>query len=1262
MPNNKKLAVILGAHRSGTSLCAASVECLGVNLNIKGNYSNEENKKGFFEQTDIVSFNNQLLSFLGGSWDNFLFDGASAIANADIKAWHAKATKLLLTIFKDTQFAAIKDPRMCQLLSFWKPVFQDCGYLEENIYIIYILRDPVEVALSQQLRANDAPAFYEIGKNVQEGAILWLTLTAQALRQSMKSNNYILSYHALLNESEREIRKLAKYLGLSPENDQIASFCHEFVDTTLYRSRSNLKAQEAVTQSVPQILEFYNKLKILLKKRQFGFREIKPILKSVELLKANGVIDVAIPVISRLSESCRKDRSIALQNKAYIKEINAQFKSLTDDRDQMKLAYENEKVLMVKEQAAAVESQTQEIARLDSDSGELQAQLKALSDDRDQMKLAYENEKALMVKEQAAAVESQTQEVARLESGSGELQAQLKVLSEDRDQMKLAYENEKKLLIEQHAEIAESMKDKVAEVKAEKCVIQDELKILVAEKEQLLHTIALLKSSISWKITVPLRMINSKFKKLKHLPAKYWLLVNRLSHNAYAKLFGYSPWLANFLRSLMLPVFGVINQIILGSSYLFTVEKTVNITSDTRMQLDYQLPCSVELYQPLVSIVVPNYNHAKFLRQRLDSIYSQSYKYFEVILMDDCSKDESSIILQEYKERYSEKTCLILNDKNSGGVFYQWEKGLKLARGDIIWMAESDDWCTENFLETLVPFFQNEGVQLAYTKTIFMDASGKKQIWSINEYLHDIDPNRWNHAFVETAHKLVGDSFAIKNIVPNVSSALFRNPTSLEILKQEEWKTMRTCGDWVLYLHLIRGGLVAYSPDAHNYYRIHDNNTSVISYAEDSFYIEHEAVAKTIQRYFNVDQSVFDKQYSHLVTHWKQTRPTFSKDAFERCYSLARIKKEATTKTPNMIMAGFAFCAGGGETFPIQLANLMKSKGYNVTFLDCAQEPRVEKIRQSLRMDIPVISNYADLQRIVENFGIDLIHSHHAWVDNTILNILPEDTDCKTIVTLHGMYETIASNSLKTILPRLVERSAKIIYTAEKNLTALRKNKLIERADPVRIDNALEITPVDPFDRSLLGISEDAFLLTLVSRAIPEKGWLEAIEAVALAREQSGKDIHLILIGEGPVYNDLKKKRLPFFIHIEGFRMNIRSYFFSSQMGFLPSRFHGESFPLVIIDCLQVGRPVLASSVGEISYMLGTKEGLAGDLFDLNNWKIPISNLANHIARLATDSHYYCSLLGKARIAAKKFDPELLKENYHTVYSSVLSTAKHNAD
>ncbi len=238
--------------------------------------------------------------------------------------------------------------------------------------------------------------------------------------------------------------------------------------------------------------------------------------------------------------------------------------------------------------------------------------------------------------------------------------------------------------------------------------------------------------------------------------------------------------------------------------------------------------------------------------------------------------------------------------------------------------SESDDWCTDNLLETLVPFFENEAMQVAYTRTVFMDGSGDEERWSINEYLHDIDPDQWRHANIQTAYNAVKHAFAYKNIIPNVSSAIFRNPGDLELLRDPEWKGMRICGDWIFYLHLLRGGLIAYSPDACNYYRMHGSNTSVTSYSEDKYYQEHEAVAKTVLAYYDAQPGVFESQRDNLVAHWRETRGDYSEEAFEACYSLARIEAARQRRAPNLLMVSYAFCAGGGETFPVELANLMK--------------------------------------------------------------------------------------------------------------------------------------------------------------------------------------------------------------------------------------------------------------------------------------------------------------------------------------------------
>ena len=282
-------------------------------------------------------------------------------------------------------------------------------------------------------------------------------------------------------------------------------------------------------------------------------------------------------------------------------------------------------------------------------------------------------------------------------------------------------------------------------------------------------------------------------------------------------------------------------------------------------------------------------------------------------------------------------------------------------------------------------------------------------------------------------------------------------------------------------------------------------------------------------------------------------------------------------------------------------------------------------------------------------------------MDSTILDVLPEEVDCKTVVTLHGMYETINEYDLRPILPRLVKRSAKLIYVADKNLEAIESHGLLKYARISRIDNALEPEAFEPVTRSSLGLADDAFVLTLVSRGMVEKGWKEAIAAVTGARDACGRDIQLLLVGDGPEYERLLKEDLPSFVHLEGFQPNVRGYFAASDIGFLPSKFRGESFPLVIIECLQGGVPFLASDLGEIARMLDAGDGLAGAVVPLAGNEIDLATLQSEIVRLATDEDYYLALRGRVAAAARKFDPALLAKKHDETYRDALKDSRQRA-
>lgn len=666
----------------------------------------------------------------------------------------------------------------------------------------------------------------------------------------------------------------------------------------------------------------------------------------------------------------------------------------------------------------------------------------------------------------------------------------------------------------------------------------------------------------------------------------------------------------------------------------------------------------VDTREPLVTIIVPNYNHAPYLKYRLESIYNQTYSNYEVLLLDDCSQDDSREILMEYYNKYPEKTRIVFNEINSGGVFFQWMKGLSLAKGDLIWIAESDDWCTDNFLEVLVPFFYDEAVMLAYSQTIFVDQNGK-QTWTIQEYLADIDVDFWKHPFITTADQLVKHAFAVKNVIPNVSSAVFRKPSSLSLLNDESWKSMRIAGDWIFYLHVIRGGLVSYSNNATNYYRIHNKNTSVNTYAKDIYYREHATVSKCIAQLYEVEDEVFTKKATLLKRHWMQTRGDFSEDQFSSLYNLDEILILKENRLPNLLMVSYSFSSGGGETFPIYLANLFKEKGYAVTFLCCDQTGREQGIRNMLRKDIPVINNYRLLHNIMNDFGVKVIHSHHAWVDGSIMDILPEEMDYAHVITLHGMYETIDKKDFKKIAPRLVSRTAKFVYIADKNLNPFIENSVYKEEKFVKIGNAISVDRISPVNLSEYGISNDAFVVCLVSRAIPEKGWQEAIESVSVARKISNKDIHLLLVGDGPEYVHLSKCKLPDYVHLLGFRSNVENYFAASDIGILPTRFRGESYPLVLISCLIAGKPMISTDIGEVESMLRGRNNLAGSIFRLNNWKVPIEEVASLIAKYATDKEFYASKLKEVPYAADKFSIDKLFARYDSVYLETVKNGSH---
>lgn len=220
----------------------------------------------------------------------------------------------------------------------------------------------------------------------------------------------------------------------------------------------------------------------------------------------------------------------------------------------------------------------------------------------------------------------------------------------------------------------------------------------------------------------------------------------------------------------------------------------------------------------LVSVIIPNYNHAKYLDERIQSILNQTYSNYELIILDDKSTDNSADVIRKYAENKHVKH-IIINEVNSGSPFLQWEKGFEYAKGDVIWIAESDDFCRENFLETMLPYFDDANCSLVFCKSLLVDSYGKE--------IGFLEIQDESDGFCLKGLDFIRRHLRHFNFVVNASAALFRK-TALDKMSNEYTK-YHGCGDWLFWTEISRSGNVVYLNEALNSYRQHNQSTTSLS-------------------------------------------------------------------------------------------------------------------------------------------------------------------------------------------------------------------------------------------------------------------------------------------------------------------------------------------------------------------------------------------------------------------------------------------------
>ncbi|NDW17543.1 glycosyltransferase [Dysgonomonas sp. 216] len=238
----------------------------------------------------------------------------------------------------------------------------------------------------------------------------------------------------------------------------------------------------------------------------------------------------------------------------------------------------------------------------------------------------------------------------------------------------------------------------------------------------------------------------------------------------------------------------------------------------------------------LVSVIIPNYNHSLFLKQRIESVLNQSFQDFELIILDDCSTDESRNVIEQY--RGNEKVAhIVYNEVNSGSTFKQWKKGLGLATGKYVWVAESDDYADQFFLESSITVLENDdSIGLIQSQSKEVNANNEvKGIWDNEQKVYN-----WNTDFKENGEVFIKKGMLFSNPIVNASAVVFRHSLLSEDIFDE---TFKLNGDWLIYTKILKKSDFYNLGTPLNYFRQHGGKGS----------------SGNIKNYNNI------KEYAHII-------------------------------------------------------------------------------------------------------------------------------------------------------------------------------------------------------------------------------------------------------------------------------------------------------------------------------------------------------------------------------------------------------------
>ena len=216
-------------------------------------------------------------------------------------------------------------------------------------------------------------------------------------------------------------------------------------------------------------------------------------------------------------------------------------------------------------------------------------------------------------------------------------------------------------------------------------------------------------------------------------------------------------------------------------------------------------------FQDTLTAIVPFYNHEKYVKSRLDSVFNQILPVSEVVILDDHSQDFTENEIRNYLNNLDTDInySYFRNSSNSGSAIDQWRNGLNNCKSNLIWIAEGDDLNDLDFTKNLVPAFFDKDTSIAYSQSRVIDENNSVIYPNQLSQTADINSTLWLNDFQISMADFINKALVNRNVIPAATAVIFRKSNIVEAINFD--KNLKLASDWYAYSRLAPDSKIFYS-------------------------------------------------------------------------------------------------------------------------------------------------------------------------------------------------------------------------------------------------------------------------------------------------------------------------------------------------------------------------------------------------------------------------------------------------------------------